>query len=85
MKNEFLWIKKRKRTAVLVAGKTKQRKNEKKTGEKKKKKNVTKKQRTQRTSGGFPNKQFLCRQLRNYGLRGGRIRRAYPPKWARSK
>ena len=59
--NDFCEYKKAKRT-VLVAGRTKQRKNEKKTWGKKKER--SKKQRKQKNSEGFPNKYFHRRQLR---------------------
>ena len=74
MKNEFLFIKKKKRTAVLVPGKTKQRKNEKK--------------RNFSGREGFPTNIFLVGNygLRRAGRWDDTdLRRACPPEWARSK
>ena len=76
---ELLWIQKWKRTAVLVAGKTKQRQNEKTRKNKKRTSYPTTKQRT---SGGFPNKYFPRRQLRAEKGWDGRICRSCPPKSA---
>ena len=88
--NEFLWINRRKRTAVLVPGKTKQRKKEKKkkkkNGENTQKKCPSQKTKKAKNFGRIPQQIISSSAITGReGLRGGRIRRAYPPKWARSK